>query len=137
MKKIILNFSFSIILLLTSTCIAFAQMDRYDKDRPLWQVKFVQTTPGMAEPYLKSLNADWIKEMSAAKDAGLIVDYKILWSQTPARDGWDLLLMYETKNHAALNNTKDKIDAVDKKIFGSQSSMQFQGMLTVYHKDPS
>ena len=136
MKKVILNFAGSIILLLAGTCITFAQMGRYYKDRPLWQMQFVQTTPEMTDLSLKNLSANRRKEISAAKEAGLIMDYKVLWSQPSRQDGWDLLLMYETKNHAALENTKDKIEAVNKKIFGSEVSMQFQGMLSVYQKEP-
>jgi len=119
MKKAILNFAGRIILLLAGTCITFAQMGRYYKDRPLWQMQFAQTKTEMTELSLKNLSAEWIKEMRAAKDAGLIMDFKILSAQPASENDWDLLLMYELKNYAALDGMRGKMEAIDKKVFGN------------------
>jgi hypothetical protein len=116
MKKTILNFTFSLILLLAGANLACAQTDKPYTDGPLWQVQFVHTKPGMTNIYLKNLSEGWVKEMRALKDAGIIMDFKILSSQPGSENDYDLILMYELKNYAALDGLKDKMDAMGKKV---------------------
>ncbi|MDB4921413.1 hypothetical protein [Mucilaginibacter sp.] len=117
MKKNILNFAISIILLLVSANVSFAQTDRPYTEGPLWQVQFVHTKPGMTDLYLKNLSENWVKQMRAAKEAGLILDFKVLSSPPATASDWDLILMYELKNHAMLDGMRDKMDAISKKVF--------------------
>jgi len=101
-----------------------AQTDRPYTDGPLWEVQFVHTKSGMGDQYLKNLSAGWIKEMRAAKDAGLVMDFKVLSAQPASENDWDLLLMYELKNHAVLDGMREKMDAINKKIFGTSEETQ-------------
>lgn len=119
MKKTISNFVISIVLLLSGANISFAQTDRPYIDGPLWQVQFVHTKSGMTDLYLKNLSEGWIKEMRAAKDAGYVMDYKVLSAQPASENDWDLLLMYEIKNHAALDGARERMDAISKKVFAA------------------
>jgi hypothetical protein len=124
MKKAISNFAISFILLIAGTNISFAQTDRPYKDGPIWQVQFVHTKPGMTDLYLKNLSEGWIKQMRAAKDAGLIMDYKILSAEPASENDWDLLLMYEFKNYAMLDGAREKMEAIDKKVFNATPETQ-------------
>ena len=56
--------------------------------------------------------------MKAAKDAGLIIDYKVLSGPLASENDWDLMLLYEVKNYAALDGMKDKMNAISKKTSG-------------------
>ncbi|MDQ3214933.1 MAG: hypothetical protein M3P99_02465 [Pseudomonadota bacterium] len=58
--------------------------------------------------------------MSEAKRQGLIVSEKILSGDAAGRDDWDLMLMVEYKNWAALDGLQDKFDAVALKMVGSE-----------------
>jgi hypothetical protein len=107
----------------------FAQTDRPYTEGPLWQVQFVHTKSGMTELYLKNLSEGWIKEMRAAKDQGLIMDFKVLSAQPVSENGWDLMLMYEIKNYAMLDGATQKMDALAKKVFaGNDETLHTQAV---------
>ncbi len=99
-----------------------AQTPKPYTDGPLWQVQFVNTKPGMNDLYLKNLSEGWIKEMRAAKDAGLIMDFKVLQAPNASENDWNLMLMYELKNYAMLDGMREKMEAVSSKIFGSEET---------------
>ncbi len=124
MKRTISNFVLSIILILTGINTSSAQSNRPYTDGPLWQVQFVHTKSGMGELYLKNLSEGWIKEMRAAKDAGLVMDFKVLSAQQGSENDWDLMLLYEIKNHAALDGMREKMDVITKKVFGADEDSQ-------------
>lgn len=119
MKKIIINSAIAFITMMACTVNVSAQTDRPYTDGPLWMVQFVHTKSGMTDQYLKNLSAGWIKEMRAAKDAGLVMDFKILSAQPASENDWDLMLMFELKNYAVLDGMREKMDAIDKKVFGA------------------
>jgi len=124
MKKIILSSTIAFIIMMAGTINVSAQTDRPYTDGPLWQVQFIHTKSGMTDQYLKNLSAGWIKEMRAAKDAGFIMDFKVLASQPASENDWDLLLMYELKNHAVLDGMREKMDAINKKVFGTSEETE-------------
>jgi hypothetical protein len=118
MKKANLNLALSILFVLAGINSSLAQTDKPYTEGPLWQVQFIHTKPGMTELYLKNLSEGWIKNMKAAKDAGLVIDYKVLSSPIASENDWDLMLLYEVKNYAALDGMKEKMEAISKKVSG-------------------
>jgi hypothetical protein len=119
MNKVVFKLTISIVLLVVSARISYAQTDKPYTEGPLWQVQFVHTKPGMTNLYMKNLSEGWIKQMRAAKEAGLIIDFKVLSAQQASENDWDLLLMYEVKNYAMLDGMRDKMDAMSKKVFNT------------------
>jgi hypothetical protein len=119
MKRMILNLTFSIVLLLAGSSVSFAQTDKPYTDGPLWQVQFIRTKPSMGNLYLKDLSIAWIKQMRAAKEAGLIMDFKVLSASAASESDWDLMLMYEIKNYAMLDGMREKMEVISKKIFNA------------------
>ncbi len=119
MKKFLFN---SAILMLFCSINVSAQTSKPYTDGPVWQVQFVNAKPGMTELYLKNLSEGWIKEMRAAKDAGLIMDFKVLQAPNASGNDWNLMLMYELKNYAMLDGMSEKMDAIASKIFGSEET---------------
>jgi len=130
MKKAILNSARIIILLIAGAGVSFAQTDKPYTEGPLWQVNFVHSKPGMGALYLKNLSENWIKEMRAAKESGLIVDFKVLSAQPASENDWDLILMYEMKNHAMLDGMSDKMEVLGKKIFADTEDATHQKALS-------
>ena len=106
-----------------------AQSEKPYSDGPVWRVQFIQTKPGMGETYLKDLSAHWVKLAKAAKEQGLIMDYKVLSADPASKTSWDLMTMTEVKNYAALDGLGDKMDALAKKVFGSES-VQLQSAIS-------
>ena len=124
MKKLMLHSAFIFMIMMACSVNVSAQSDLPFKDGPLWQVQFVQTKPGMEALYAKNLSEGWIKEMRAAKDAGLIMDFKVFASEPASEHDWNLMLMYEVKNYAMLDGFREKMEAIGKKVFGTSDETQ-------------
>ena len=88
----------------------------------VWSVSFIRVKPGMLETYLRDLAVARGKVMAEAKKQGLVVSEKVLSGDASGRDDWDLMLMVEYKNWAALDGLQDKFDAVALKVVGSQET---------------
>lgn len=122
MKKLLLSFSLclsSIIFLQSDIC---AQTSKPYTEGPLWEVQFIKTKPGMGDLYLKNLSEGWIKMMTAAKKQGLITDFKVLSSEPASQNDWDLMLLYQVKNYAALDGMNDKMDKLAEQLFGGEDT---------------
>jgi hypothetical protein len=74
----------------------------------VWDITFVRTKPGMDLDYLKSLAAEWQKQNEELKRQGVILSYKILSGFPANQEDWDLMLMVEYKNMAALDGIVQK-----------------------------
>ncbi|TAN16146.1 MAG: hypothetical protein EPN37_08550 [Chitinophagaceae bacterium] len=122
MKKLSIILTAYLLSMLLLNLNANAQSDKPYTDGPVWQLSFVQTKTGMADAYIKDLSEHWAKMMKAAKEEGLIMDYKIFESNTATPSDWDLLLMVEVKNYAALDNIGDKMDALSQRLFGQEDA---------------
>jgi hypothetical protein len=58
--------------------------------------------------------------MDEAKRQGLVVSYKILSGNASGPEDWDLLLMVEVKNWAALDGLDEKFEAITQKTIGGE-----------------
>jgi hypothetical protein len=86
----------------------------------VWSVSEIRTTPGFENDYLKGLATTWKRTMDEAKKQGLVVSYKILSGNASGPEDWDLLLMVEVKNWAALDGLDEKFDAITQKTVGGE-----------------
>jgi hypothetical protein len=111
--------SFVALLVLLSLPMQSTAQELPYKEGTVWEVTFVKTVPGMSNDYLKNLAANWRNENEEAKKQGLILSYKILSGSAANKDDWDLLLMIEYKNMAALDGIDEKWNPIDVKIVGS------------------
>lgn len=123
MKKLLFFFSLTLFILMTQLTVT-AQTSKPYTEGPVWSVQFIKTKPGMALLYLRNLNDGWIKIMNEAKTEGLIMDYKVFSGTPGSKDDWDLMLMYELKNHAAEDGLSDKMEVIRNKMFGSEDVQQ-------------
>jgi hypothetical protein len=123
MKKLLFFFSLTLFILLTQLTVT-AQTSKPYTEGPVWDVQFIKTKPGMALLYFRNLSDGWIKIMKEAKMEGLILDYKVFSGQPGTRDDWNLMLMYEIKNHAVEDDLTDKMEAIRNKMFGSEDVQQ-------------
>ena len=79
---------------------------------PVWTITFVHTKPGLSLKYMEYLATEWKKEQDALKKAGLILDYKVIGTESHSDKDWDVMLMTEFKDLATLEANEDKIEAV-------------------------
>jgi predicted HAD superfamily Cof-like phosphohydrolase len=78
----------------------------------------------MGDEYLKSLNKTLKLSLEEGKKQNLIVDYKILLGNAATPQDFDILVMVESKNMAALDNGREKFDPIARKIVGPTEQQQ-------------
>src|SRR6184192_1793914 len=96
-----------------------AQSDAPYTEGPVWNVTMVKTKAGMTDEYLKGLAKTLKASLEEAKKQNLVVDYKILLGDAATPQDFNILVMVESKNMAALDNAREKFDPIAKKVVGS------------------
>jgi hypothetical protein len=96
-----------------------AQSDAPYTEGPVWNITMVKAKYGMGDEYLKGLAKTLKVSLEEAKKQDLILDYKILLGTAATPQDFDILLMVESKNMAALDNTREKFDPIARKMVGT------------------
>ena len=109
-------------LAISSLCLA--QSDAPYTEGPVWNITMVKVKPGMGDEYLKSLAKTLKLSLEEGKKQNLIVDYKILLGNAATPQDFDILVMVESKNMAALDNGREKFDPIARKIVGTTEQQQ-------------
>jgi hypothetical protein len=79
----------------------------------------IRTVDGHFDDYVKWLDTTWKQEQEAAKKAGYITGYEVIYVEPRGPDDADILLVLRTKNWAALDGQLAQADAISKQIEGS------------------
>jgi hypothetical protein len=96
-----------------------AQSDAPYTEGPVWNLTMVKAKYGMGDEYLKGLAKTFKGTLDEAKKQNLILDYKILLGDAANAHDFDILLMVESKNMAAFDNSREKFDPIARKIEGN------------------
>lgn len=117
------------VLLALATTLVMAADGRAQDEHPytegtVWQITYVKTAPGHYEDYLRDLAAGWRVVNDAAIQAGHVVSYKILTAPAANQSDWDLMLLVEVPNMAALDDGNAKFDPLIAQVFGSLPESQ-------------
>jgi hypothetical protein len=92
---------------------------------PVWRVSLIRVKPAHMDEYLTSLRKSAKPIYEDLKQQGAIVDYKVFLKETKATpEDWDLCIAIQYKNHAAMDGTAAKMEAVRDKILGGKSQAQ-------------
>ena len=114
----------SVAVSIASMGLCRAQSDAPYTEGPVWNVTMIKVKPGMGDEYLKSLNKTLKLSLEEGKKQNLIVDYKILLGNAATPQDFDILVMVESKNMAALDNGREKFDPIARKIVGTNEQQQ-------------
>lgn len=87
----------------------------------VWDISFIRVKPGHEEDYLENLANGWRKIQDEMIKEGVVVSYKIISAPAANPGDWDLMLLIEYKNFAALDTPFEKWDAVARKIEGDEA----------------
>ena len=101
-----------------------AQSDAPYTEGPVWNITMVKVKPGMGDEYLKGLAKTFKGSLDEAKKQGLVMDYKILLGDPATPQDFNILLMVESKNMAALDNGREKFDPIARKTVGTTDQQQ-------------
>ena len=121
MKTIITMFVLMFTVMFVSNLSA---QERTFKDGSVWQVGFIKTSANMTVEYINNLKNNWKATHDEAVKEGLILSYKILEGTSANPEDWDVMLMTEFKNLAAMDVFEEKFDAISKKIIGNEDVMK-------------
>jgi len=117
-----------ILLLVVLTVIVFSAnsfaQERTYTPGSTWSVSFVQVKNGMGRDYLNSLKTTWKVVQDEGVKQGLILSYKILEGNASNPDDWQIMLMVEYKNMAAMEGNEDKWEAISKKVVGNEEDQK-------------
>ena len=101
-----------------------AQSDAPFTEGPVWNITMVKAKSGMTDEYLKGLAKTLKGTLEEAKKQNLVLDYKILLGSAATSQDFDILIMVESKNMAALDNGREKFDPIARKVVGTTDQQQ-------------
>jgi len=123
MKKILITVA--IIALSTAWGrFCFAQSDAPYTEGTVWNITMVKVKSGLGDQYLKGLAKTLKGTLDEAKKQNLIISYKILLGDAATPQDFNILVMVESKNMAALDNAREKFDPIAKKVVGSTEEQE-------------
>jgi hypothetical protein len=87
----------------------------------VWNMQFIRVKPGLQDDYLNGVRATAKRLFDNAKRQGLILSYHLISAPSATPQDWDLLLMIEYKNYAALDGLREKIEPIAAQAIGGES----------------
>jgi len=85
----------------------------------IWVLTFIKTKPGSAEDYFKSISASLKPVYEEEKKHKMILDYKILSADATDDRDFNVIIMVEYPNMAALEGSRERVEPILDKIIGS------------------
>lgn len=134
MRNITSFFLFFTLFLVGISNISYSQADDVYDPGTVWSVTFVRTGANATDDYLKGLKNTWDATMKEAVKEGLVKSYKILLGAAANQEDFNLMLMIENENMAALDpnpSRKAKWDEIQKKI-SSNMKEEFEKTVSNY-----
>lgn len=98
---------------------AVAQRSRPYTEGPVRFVSYIRTKPGKFDEYMKYLQGPYKTLSEALKKDGVIVGYAIYASVPRNPEDWDIVLIVDYKNMAALDGLDDRTDPIAERLLGS------------------
>jgi hypothetical protein len=86
----------------------------------VWILSMIKTKAGLADEYLKQISGTVKPTYEEAKKQKIILSYKILQGEASDSHDFNILILVEYPNYAALDGLRDKMDPVLAKVMGSE-----------------
>jgi hypothetical protein len=103
----------------TSTTAAKGSNAPY-REGPLWVLTMIKTKTGLGDDYLKSISETVKPVYDEEKKQKIILDYKILNGDASGSQDFNILIMVQYPNMAALDGLREKMDPIIEKVMGSE-----------------
>jgi hypothetical protein len=116
-----MKFTTAVAVLAMTFCSSIALADeRPYTDGSVWQISMIRTTDGMFDPYMESLGKTYKPIMDEAKKQGLVLSYKVIGVSAMGPDDFNVLLLVEYKNWAALDGLAEKFEPIARKSMSKE-----------------
>jgi len=86
----------------------------------VWTLTMIKTKAGLADDYLKQITGTVKPVYDEEKKQKIILDYKILNGDASGPQDFNILILVEYPNWAALDNLRDKMDPIVEKVMGTE-----------------
>src|SRR5262245_7556865 len=116
----------SLVFLLLFSGLVHAQIYRYYRPGTAWTLTAVRMNSGMDPVYLQYLDTQFKKNEDALVKAGYEKSYRIFRTLDDGTDTWNLLILREFTNLAALEANEEKSDALIRQTEGDDQ-VQLKG----------
>ena len=113
-----LRFIVAVFLAAALAAPSFAADKNYTRGS-VWLATMIKTEPGKQDEYFDSLKAEYTGLYDEAVKQKVILSYKILGGDSANPGDWDVLILTEIPNYAAIDTIEEKFDAIAAKLFGS------------------
>lgn len=111
--------------LILTVCAGSAQaLELPYEEGTVWNITFIKTVEGMTELYLMELKKLMVPLLEEAKKEGLILSYRIFSSPAATPGDWDLMMMTEFENFAALDGLDQKFLEIYEKVAGEDDDYE-------------
>jgi len=90
----------------------------------VWNITFVKTVEGLEDLYLEELREMWKPIMEEALKEKVILSFRIFSSPASTPGDWDLMLMMEFENFAALDGIEEKMMAIFERLAGEEEEFE-------------
>lgn len=87
---------------------------------PVWVLTMIKTKAGLSDEYFKQISGTVKPVYDQEKKEKIILDYKILTGDAMGPHDFDILILVEYANMAALDGLRDKMDPILAKVMGSE-----------------
>ena len=102
-----------------------AQAQENYTEGPVWVINYYRTKPGKFDDYMKFLRANYAKSFAKQKQAGIVVDSKVLLNPTVSGpDDWDVAIAYLYSDFGRLNYNQaveDQMEKIGAEISGEKN----------------
>ena len=90
---------------------------------PVWQVSMIRVNPGHMDEYLTTFRQNIKPFWDEAKREGVVMDWKLFLKETKdSPKDWDIALAVLYKNHAQMDGTTAKFEAIRDKTMGGKAA---------------
>ena len=90
----------------------------------VWTLTMIKTKTGLSDDYFKQISQSVKPVYEDAKKQKIILSYKILDGDPADAHDFNIMIMVEYPNMAALDGLRDKMDPIIEKAMGSQDQQR-------------
>ncbi|HEX4637920.1 MAG TPA: hypothetical protein VH170_00370 [Chthoniobacterales bacterium] len=86
----------------------------------VWILSMIKTKAGLTDEYLKQITSTVKPVYEEAKKEKIVLSYKILNGEASGSHDFNILILVEYPNYAALDGLREKMEPVMSKVMGSE-----------------
>lgn len=105
--------------LLLAVPVTAQQASRPYVEGAVTDVQYIRVKPGHFDEYMAFLAGPYKQLMEGEKKAGVITSWAVYSSDNRDDDDWNIALTTTYKNFAAMDNLRDRVDPVERQVYGT------------------